>query len=242
MGLLIVLALSAISLADRESPSGQLGSGAAQSGSQAPPASLGAQSASLAPAGVPSTALPAGAKRRVTDAYAKLPLAFIPNAGQTDGSVRYYAQGAGYSFYFTDHKAVLALQKGRHGEALDLRFVGANPNAASADARPQYRSVHLRHDEVSGTVGLVQGRRHEPFGATDRRRLCAGRQCFRRGLSGLDPLRQPRRPPRRHERLKRQLRHDHVLGDERIRRSHRRRNSQRHFRFLASERGNSGGW
>lgn len=93
MGLLIVLALSAISLADRESPSGQLGSGAAQSGSQAPPASLGAQSASLAPAGVPSTALPAGAKRRVTDAYAKLPLAFIPNAGQTDGSVRYYAQG-----------------------------------------------------------------------------------------------------------------------------------------------------
>ncbi len=93
------------------------------------PATLDSQSASLAPARGPSTALPADAKRRAANAYAKLPLAFVPNAGQTDQSVRYYAQGAGFPFYFTDDKAVLAFEKGGRGQALDLRFVGANPNA-----------------------------------------------------------------------------------------------------------------
>jgi hypothetical protein len=130
VGLLIVLALSAIAaLTDRESQSGQLVSNGTLPGSQTLPTTFGAQSARLPSARAPSTALPAGSMRRAANAYAKLPLAFIPNAGQTDGSVRYYAQGAGYSFYFTDQKAVLALQKGRRGEALDLRFLGANPNA-----------------------------------------------------------------------------------------------------------------
>ena len=130
VGSLIVLALLAIAaLAVRDSQSGQLGPGGAAPGAQALPPRLGSQAASLPFAQTPSTALPAGAKRRAADAYAKLPLAFTPNAGQTDHSVRYYAQGAGYTFYFTDHKAVLALQKGHHGQALDLRFVGANPNA-----------------------------------------------------------------------------------------------------------------
>ena len=49
----------------------------------------------MAPASEPT-------RRHARDAYAKLPLSFIPNGGQTDESVRYYAQGAGYAFYFTD--------------------------------------------------------------------------------------------------------------------------------------------
>jgi len=35
-------------------------------------------------------------KRKAPNAYKKLPLSFIPNENQTDGAVRYCAQGAGY--------------------------------------------------------------------------------------------------------------------------------------------------
>jgi Ca2+-binding RTX toxin-like protein len=67
--------------------------------------------------------------RQIQNAYGKLPLAFVPNKGQTDGRVRYYAEGPGFGFYFTNHKAVLAFEKGDRGQALELRFLGANPNA-----------------------------------------------------------------------------------------------------------------
>jgi hypothetical protein len=159
--------LSAIAVAGRESQSGQLGSVGAAPGSHALPTTLGPQSASFTSAGAPSTALPAdatqptlpaGAKRRAADAYAKLPLAFIPNAGQTDHSVRYYAQGAGYSFYFTNHKAVLALQRGRRGEALDLRYLGANPNAELTAA-----------DRASGRVNYLTASEHHTDLPTYRR-------------------------------------------------------------------------
>ena len=40
-------------------------------------------------------------KRQVLAAYAKLPLAFVPNAGQLDRHVRYAAQAGGSSFFFT---------------------------------------------------------------------------------------------------------------------------------------------
>jgi hypothetical protein len=67
-----------------------------------------------------------------------LPVAFAPNAGQTDEAVRYLARGAGYSFFFTDNQAVLSLVKADGqdvaGLALELRFVGA-----SSDARLEAR-------------------------------------------------------------------------------------------------------
>jgi hypothetical protein len=120
----IALALSALAaLAGRES---ELGSGA-QPATQSAPAAL-APSAGLAPLAAPSTT-PAAVERRAERAYAKLPLTFVPNAGQTDERVLYHAQGAGFNFYFTDDRAVLAFQKGKRGHALDLRFLGANPNA-----------------------------------------------------------------------------------------------------------------
>jgi Beta-propeller repeat len=161
LGPLLVLALSAIStLAERESQFSPPGSVAAQPSAQALPTTFGAQSTSLAAARAPSTALPPGAERRAAKAYAKLPLSFVPNAGQTDGSVRYYAQGAGYSFYLTDHKAVLALERGRHGEALDLRFLDANPNAKpiAADrgaARVNYLTDSAHHTNLPTYGRLV---------------------------------------------------------------------------------------
>jgi Bacterial Ig-like domain/Beta-propeller repeat len=138
MGLLIALGLSLIAaLAERGSQSGQPGSAGTQPGSRSLPANLGLQFPSRPAAQAPSIALPtdttqptlpAVARRRIATSYAELPLAFVPNTGETDRSVRYYAQGAGYGFYFTRKKAVLALQKGRRGGGLDMRFLGANPN------------------------------------------------------------------------------------------------------------------
>jgi hypothetical protein len=80
----------------------------------------------------------------------EVPLAFAPNAGQTDDAVRYVARGAGYSFFFTDEQAVLSLVRAdgqdAGGLALGLRFVGANPDARLEALEP-----------ASGTVSRLTG-------------------------------------------------------------------------------------
>jgi len=45
--------------------------------------------------------------------------------------VRYYAQGAGYGFFFTEERVMLSFSggKGRGGHALALDFLGADPHA-----------------------------------------------------------------------------------------------------------------
>ena len=64
-------------------------------------------------------------EREALDAYGKLPISFVPNEGQTDEAVRYYAQGAGYGFFFTQKGAMLSFAegKGRGGHALGLDFL-----------------------------------------------------------------------------------------------------------------------
>jgi hypothetical protein len=69
-------------------------------------------------------------EREALDAYGKLPLSFIPNEGQTDKAVRYYAQGAGYGFFFTHKGVMLSFAEGKgRGHALALQFQRANPDA-----------------------------------------------------------------------------------------------------------------
>ena len=93
---------------------------------------------------------PARGSAQEADPAGALPLAFAPNAGQTDDSVRYVARGAGYTFFFTNEQAVLSLVRadgqGVTGLALELRFVGA-----SADARLEGR------EPASGTVSQLTG-------------------------------------------------------------------------------------
>jgi Beta-propeller repeat len=88
---------------------------------------------------------PTGASAEEPIQTNEVPMAFAPNAGETDDSVRYVARGAGYSFFFTDEQAVLSLVKtdgqDATGLALELGFVGASP-----DARVEAR------DPASGTV------------------------------------------------------------------------------------------
>src|SRR5215213_8777028 len=74
-------------------------------------------------------AAPQMSEQEALDAYGKLPLSFIPNAGQTDKAVRYYAQGAGYSFFFTKEGATLSFDDDGRGHALALDFLGADPDA-----------------------------------------------------------------------------------------------------------------
>jgi hypothetical protein len=82
-----------------------------------------------------SAAAPQMSKKEAIDAYGKLPLSFVANEGQTDEAVRYYAQGAGYGFFFTKEGATLSFADGkgganeRSGYALALDFLGVNPYA-----------------------------------------------------------------------------------------------------------------
>jgi hypothetical protein len=73
---------------------------------------------------------PALPDRSVLDAHEKLPLSFVQNRGQTDKRVRFYAQAASHSFYFTRDKAVLSFTGGKQGVALHLTPLGANAGAA----------------------------------------------------------------------------------------------------------------
>src|ERR1035438_596122 len=54
---------------------------------------------------------PAGA--RMSSDYGKLPLAFEPNAGQTDPRVRFLTRGGGMTTFFTDTETVMVLSRSR---------------------------------------------------------------------------------------------------------------------------------
>jgi len=95
-------------------------------------------------------AAPQMSEKEAIDAYGKLPLSFIPNEGQaTDEAVRYYAQGAGYGFFFTKDGARLSFANGEgRGHALGLSFLGANPHATlEAQKRLSGEANYLMGDD-----------------------------------------------------------------------------------------------
>ena len=49
--------------------------------------------------------------------YARLPLSFEANRGQTDSRVKFLARGQNYTLFLTEHDAVLALRSGKAGQA-----------------------------------------------------------------------------------------------------------------------------
>jgi hypothetical protein len=138
VALLALLAAFAALITASQGPNAEhtsVGSKDSQSGTAAAPVSE-------------SGAAPQMSEEAALDAYGKLPLSFIPNEGQTDKAVRYYAQGAGYGFFFTKEGARLSFAegKGRHGHALALDFLGADPHA-TLEARQR----------LSGEVNYLQG-------------------------------------------------------------------------------------
>lgn len=111
--------------------------------------------------------------KRVLTGYSKLRASFVPNAGQlSSGEVRYVAQGAGYHFAFTNRQVELSFARRTRGEALALRFLGANPGV-KLEARAK----------LAGKVNYLIGR--DP--ARWRARLPTYRELVYRGLwPGID--------------------------------------------------------
>ena len=58
--------------------------------------------------------------------YAKLPLSFESNQGQTDASVKFLARASGYTLFVTEDEAVFA---GRDGSVERMKLIGANRKA-----------------------------------------------------------------------------------------------------------------
>src|SRR5215218_4085234 len=146
VALLALIAAFAALIAASQFPSAEnssVGSKTSQSGTAAAPVSEPA-------------AGPQMSEEEAIDAYGKLPLSFIANEGQTDKAVRYYAQGAGYGFFFTKEGAMLSFAEGtgRGGHALALDFLGANPDA-TLEARERLAG------DVNYLVGDEQAQWHQ---------------------------------------------------------------------------------
>ena len=69
--------------------------------------------------------------------YARLPLSFEANRGQTDSRVKFLARGQNYTLFLTKNEAVLALRSGKSGHLREqkssssvvrLRLLGASPS------------------------------------------------------------------------------------------------------------------
>jgi Big-like domain-containing protein/beta-propeller repeat-containing protein len=91
-----------------------------------------AQQGAAAVAARPAVTAPA----ELLEASGALPLAFIPNVGQTDDRVSFLAEAPGANFWFTPTEATVALVTDSEGYALQLGFVGADPAPTMQGAQP----------------------------------------------------------------------------------------------------------
>jgi hypothetical protein len=134
--------------------------------------------------------VPAG-EQIVRDADGKLPLAFVPNADQTDG-VHFSAQAGGATFYFTQEEAIFAFRKGSlsqtGGIILRLAFLGGNPETRieGQGLGPTYERVVYR--DLWPGIDLVfrgaDGQLKYEFLLRPRAKIAAIRLAFR-GAEGL---------------------------------------------------------
>lgn len=125
-----------------------------------------------------SAATPALTRSRVVDAFAKLPLRFERNDGQTSSEVAYLSRGRGSTLFLTSTEAVLSLRdrKGRHaktavlrlqmiGASADPRIAGEEPlqgkmNYFAGNDRSRWRTAvptyrRVRYHDVWPGIGLV---------------------------------------------------------------------------------------
>jgi len=106
------------------------------------------------PAAQPAVATSSALRQQqLASTFAKLPVTFTENRGQTDARVRYYAQGNQFGFFMTPSEVVLSLTK-RHAAsttqtadqiALALRFEGRNPQVEPQGVLPSGGVVNDLH-------------------------------------------------------------------------------------------------
>ena len=83
---------------------------------------------------------------------ADVPLSFVPNRGQADAEVRYQAGAAGTQVFFTQRGVRLALERGKRGHALELRFVNGNRAAVISPGAPRPGRVNHLTAAGAGTA------------------------------------------------------------------------------------------
>ena len=95
-------------------------------------------------------------KQEVRKAYAQLPPIFIPNAGQIDPRVRFYAQGPRYSFAFTRKDVILSFARKSARLGLGLRFLNTTGKALPTGELQQPGRVNyfLGNDRTRWRSGL----------------------------------------------------------------------------------------
>ena len=125
-------------------------------------------------------AISARDKQGALQAYGKLPLAFVANAGQMDPRVRYAAQAAGVRFSFTQKEAVFGFKKGTKAVTLRLTFLGANPKTTIKGRRLGVGKVNylLGSDPARWHTGLPT------YGQVVYRDLWPGVDMVFRGAAG----------------------------------------------------------
>lgn len=90
-------------------------------------------------------------QRRVAGAYARLPLRFEANRGQTDSRVRFISRGSGYALFLTPSEAVLSLRTGKQNSGVDvlrMKLEGGNAEAqvAGIDEMPTKINYFIGND------------------------------------------------------------------------------------------------
>lgn len=85
-----------------------------------------------------SNATARGNADRVSAAYARLPLQFERNAGQTNARVKFLSRGPGYAFFLTPEEAVMTLRdRDRQQASVRMKLLGANPAPRISGREPQ---------------------------------------------------------------------------------------------------------
>lgn len=109
---------------------------------QAPPtgrASLAAR-ASSSSARTGARSLPAGAsgtsKRRALETFAKLPLYFEPNVGQTDPAVKFMSRGPDHALLLTPSEMVVVTWESEKTATVRMKLPGGNPSPRISGAEP----------------------------------------------------------------------------------------------------------
>ncbi len=123
-----------------------------------------------------------GALNAARASFAKLPLSFEENAGQTDGRVKYTSRGAGYNLFLTSDEAVFALHGGStsancsrlsektrancagssknagEGSILWLKMLGANASAqvTGTDVLPGKVNYYIGNNPSKWRTGVRQ--------------------------------------------------------------------------------------
>lgn len=107
------------------------------------------------PGSRPTSSRTPPARDEMQQLYAKAPLAFEENRGQTDRRVDFLARSAGQSLFLSSNQAVISgAESGQNaGASVGMRLVGAALGAAATPADPQDATVNYIGSGDSTSVG-----------------------------------------------------------------------------------------